>query len=98
MRIQKGFIAQQYLLSMLEKWKCGVDNKKVTGAFLTDLTKTFDCLSHHLIVPILNGYAISMATLKLVQNYFSNRKQRTKINSDFSSWEDISFGVKHIKL
>ena len=83
---------------MLEKRKYTVDNNKVTDAFLTGPTKTFDCLSHHLIVAILNGYAISIATLKLVQNYFSNRKQRTKINSDFSSWEDISFGVKHLKL
>ena len=73
-------------------------NKKVTGALLTDLTKTFDCLSHHLIIAILNWYAISIATLRLVQNYFSNRKQRSKINSDFSSWEDILFGVKHLKL
>ena len=28
-----------------------------------------------------------------MQNYLSNRKQRTKINSDFSSWEEILFGV-----
>ena len=29
----------------------------------------------------------------MVQSYLSNRKQRTKINSEFSSWEEISFGV-----
>ena len=28
---------------------------------------------------------ITAATLRLVQNYLSNRKQKTKINSDFSS-------------
>ena len=28
-----------------------------------------------------------------MQNYLSNRKQRTKINSDFSSWEKVLVGV-----
>ena len=28
-----------------------------------------------------------------MENYLSNRKQRTKINSDFSCWEEILFGV-----
>ena len=28
-----------------------------------------------------------------MQNYLSNRKQRTKIKSDFSSWKEILFGV-----
>ena len=28
-----------------------------------------------------------------MQNYLSNRKQRTKITSGFSSWEEILFGV-----
>ena len=28
-----------------------------------------------------------------MQNYLSNRKQRTKITSDFSFWEEILFGL-----
>ena len=80
---RKGFSAQHSLLSMLEKWKSAVDNKKVFGALLTDLSKAFDCLSHDLLI----------AKLRLVQNYLSNRKQRTKINTEYSSWEEILFGV-----
>ena len=30
---------------------------------------------------------------RLVQSYLSNGKQRTKINSEFSSWEEILFGL-----
>ena len=45
---RKGFSAQHSLLSILEKWKSAVDNKKVFGALLTDLSKAFDCLSHDL--------------------------------------------------
>ena len=90
---RKGYSAQHCLLSMLEKWKSAIDNKKMFGALLTDLSKAFDCLSHDLLIAKLNAYGFSIAALRLVQNYLSNRKQRTKINSDFSSWEEILFGV-----
>ena len=78
---------------MLEKWKSAIDNKKMFGALLTDLSKTFDCLSHDLLIAKLNAYGFSIAPLRLVQNYLSNRTQRTKINSEFSSWREILFGV-----
>ena len=34
-----------------------------------------------------------MAALRLIQNYLSNRKQRTNINTEYSSGEEILFGV-----
>ena len=78
---------------MLEKCKAAVDNKKTFGALLTDLSKAFDCLPHDLLLAKLNAYGFSLSALKLVQSYLSNRKQRTKINLEFSSWEVILFGV-----
>ena len=89
----KEFSAQQCLLSMLKKGKSATDNRKTFGALLTDLSKAFDCLSHDLLIAKLNAYGSSIAALRLVQNYLSTRKQRTKINYDFSSWEEILFGV-----
>ena len=34
-----------------------------------------------------------MAALRLIQNYLSNRKHRTKIDTEYRSWEEILFGV-----
>lgn len=34
-----------------------------------------------------------MGSLKLVSSYLSNRKQRVKIDDNFSSWEEIIFGI-----
>ena len=82
---RKEYSAQHCLLSMLEKWKSAIDNRKMFGDLLTDLSKAFVCLSHDLLIAKLNAYGFSIAALRLVQNYLSNRKQRTKINSDFSS-------------
>ena len=36
---RKGFRAQHYLTVMLERWKKGLDNSKIVGALLTDLSR-----------------------------------------------------------
>ena len=35
-----------------------------------------------------------MSVLRFVHSYLKNRMQRTKINSEYSSWEKIMFGVR----
>ena len=74
---------------MLEKWKGAVGNNKVFAALLTDLPKAFDCISHDLLIAKLNAYGLSLSVLKLVHSYLQNRKQRTKIGSSYSLWEEI---------
>ena len=70
-----------------------MDNGNVFGALLTDLSKAFDCLPHDLIIAKLNSYGFNLTALNLIHNYLTKRKQRTKINQSYSSWEDILFGV-----
>ena len=90
---RRCFSAQDCLLTMLEKWKSAVDKGKIFGILMTDLSKAFDCLSHKLIIAKLNAYGFSLPALKLMQSYLTERKQRTKINEAYSSWEEILFGV-----
>ena len=46
----KGMSAQNCLLYMIEKWRKCIDKKGKAGILLTDLTKAFDCLVHHLLI------------------------------------------------
>ena len=48
--IQKGYSAQHILLAMLEKWERAVDQGKLCGVLLADLSRTFSCLPYELIV------------------------------------------------
>ena len=90
---RKGCSTQHCLLVMLETWKRSVNKSKVFGALLTDLSKAFDCLDHELLTAKLNAYGFTMSTLRLINDYLSNRKQRTKIENTYSTWLDIIFGV-----
>ena len=57
-----------------------MDKANVFEVLLNDLSKNkIECLPLELIIGKLNGYGFSFPTLKLIQNKFSNRFQRTKI-------------------
>ena len=90
---RKRYSTQHCLLNLLEKWKNCVDKGKVFGALLTDLSKAFDCLDHELLTAKLNAYGFNLPALRLIHDYLSNRKQRTKIDDNYSSWSEILFGV-----
>ena len=90
---RKGYNTQQCLLKMLEKWKRSVDEGKVFGALLTDLSKAFDCLDHELLIAKLNAYGFSLPALRLINDYVSNRRQRTRIGNSFSDWFEVILGV-----
>ena len=70
-----------------------MDNGTAFGLLLTDLSKAFDFLSHELFLAKLHAYGFRFAALRFIHSYLTNRKQRTKVNSSYSSWEEILFGV-----
>ena len=90
---RKGYSSQHALIALLEKWRCVLDKKGFGGAVLMDLSKAFDCLSHELLAAKLHAYGFSKNSIRLLQSYLSNRFQRTKINTSFSSWSELLTGV-----
>ena len=90
---RKGYNAQYALLSILEKWRVSRDKGGYGGAVLMDLSKAFDTLNHDLIIAKLHAYGFEKSALKLIKSYLSNRWQRTKINTSFSSWFELILGV-----
>ena len=78
---------QHLKLSSWKIWKRITGNNKAFSALLTDLSKAFDCLSHNLLLAKIQAYGLD--SLNILQGYLSSRKQRTKVDSLYSSWEAI---------
>ena len=62
---------------------------------MSDHYEAFYCFDHELLIAKLNAYGnpYNLPALKLVHDYLSKRKQRTKVNRAYSSWLEIIFGV-----
>ena len=64
---------------MVEEWKRSVDSGKAFDTLLTGLSKAFDCLYHELLIAKLNAYRFILLALRLIHDYLSHRKQRTRV-------------------
>ena len=90
---RKGYSTQHSLVVMLAKWRKALDNGKIAGVLLTDLSKAFDCINHDLLIAKLHVYGFDNRSPTYMYSYITGRLQRTRINNSFSTWADIISGV-----
>ena len=70
---RKGYHTQHALVSLIEKWKKILGDKAFGGAVIMDLPKAFDTLNHELLTVKLHAYGFNRDSLKLINDYQSNR-------------------------
>ena len=90
---RKNHNTQHCLMSMLERWKKTLHKGGYVCAIFMDLSKAFDTLNHKLLIAKLGAYGFDTKALYYIKSYLDNRKQRVRVNSNFSSWQEISAGV-----
>ena len=95
---RKGYNSQHCLITMIEKWCKSVDKGGAFGALLTDVSKSFDCLPHNLLIAKLQAYGFDMKSLNLIYDYLFNRKQRVKVGETYSSWREILCWVPQVSV
>jgi hypothetical protein len=75
-----------------------LDENKYIAAILMDLSKTFDCLPHDLILLKLEAYGLSEKSINLLNSYLSGRKQCVKVTNICSSFETVYKGVPQVSI
>ena len=90
---RKGHSTEQCVMVMIEMWKKALDEQKVAGAVLTDLSKAFDCLPHDLLIAKLYAYGFEKSACNFIYDYLKDRTQRTKVNGEYSSYKTLKYGV-----
>ena len=94
----KGYNTQHALITFIEMWKLTLDNHGYGGSIITDLSKAFDTINHELLVAKLHAYGFDRQSLLFIRNYLGNRWHMTKINTSFSTWEKLLYGVPQVSV
>ena len=68
------------------------DGMPVDGVFL-DFKKAFDKVSHERLLYKLHQMGIQGTLLQWIDNFLSDRSQRVKVNSSYSTWKSVTSGV-----
>ena len=92
---RKQYSCQHVILRMIEIWRKCLDENKIVGAPLMDLSKVFNCLSHDLLEAKLEEYGLDTKTLKPMLSYLSGHKPCVKTRNSFSFLKLILSDTPH---
>ena len=85
---------QYAFINLLQKWQRCLDvSDGIVGTLLMELSKAYDSVNHDLIIAKLQSYRVGKNSLRLIQNYLSQRQQRVKVGSSFREWLEIILGI-----
>ena len=85
---RKNHSCETTLLALTENWKQALDSNQYIGQ--TNMSKAFDSLHPSLIINKLKAYSVEQ--LSLMRSYFTNWRNRVKLNGIVSSWKDVNRG------
>jgi Reverse transcriptase (RNA-dependent DNA polymerase) len=68
------------------------ENKNVLAIYL-DLTRAFETINHKILLAKLENYGFHNKSLKLLEDYFCDRKQITIVNKHYSDSSSVKVGV-----
>ena len=58
-----------------------------------DLSKTYDCLPHDILIAKFRAYGLDRSSLILLMDYLNSSKKRTKVDSSYSKWSEIKHRI-----
>lgn len=90
---RRGHSTSTALAHMTDEWLTSLDENKLVGAVLLDLTAAFDVIDHCILFKKLKYYRFSQIALKWTRTYLSNRLQQVFFNGSLSNTKTASCGL-----
>ena len=88
-----GHTTQDVLVSMIDEWRKALDEDKLVGSVMLDLSKAFDLVDHSILLQKLRRYGVRGDELKWFKGYLDGRRQRVCVGEEKSAWSDVKRGV-----
>ena len=70
-----------------------MNNGQRFGVLMTNFSKAFNYLHHAVLIAKLDVYGSHIKSVKLIQQYISNKKQRVKVGNAYSSWKETFYDI-----
>ena len=90
---RSGHSTATALIQMYDQWVQEVDNNKMVGVMMIDLSAAFDMVDHSLLVEKLTLFGLDEASVKWCKNYLSGRTQSVIIDGHLSPPAAVKYGV-----
>ncbi len=90
---RSGFSCETALHEVISSWRNNICNGFINSALFVDFKKAFDYVNSDLLLMKLYCYGFSCDSIKLISNYFFDRKQMVKYKGNFSGSAPILLGV-----
>ena len=90
---RSGFSCETALHELISKWRNNLNNGLINLAMFVDFKKAFDYVNSDLLLIKLYCYGFSYDSIKLMANYFTDRRQLVKYKGNLSDSSSILLGV-----
>ena len=81
------------LAQITEDWIKDIENKKIVGTVLLDLSAAFDVLDHEILLEKLICYGFEKSAIEWIKSYLANREFTVTFNGSNSDILTLDCGV-----
>ena len=90
---RERYSCNHVIMRLIENWKRTLDENFQIGTVLMDLSKSFDCIPHDLVIAKFYAYGLSEETTTFFYSYLNRTGQRVRISDIRSSLQVLISGV-----
>ena len=87
------YSSDHMILRLIEEWKEKLDKGFSAGPVLMDLSKTFDCIPHDLLIAKLNAHGFDRKSLVFFYSYLKQRNQCVNLGNIQCTFKTLLSGV-----